>query len=96
MGAAYEKVWIFGDNFVHENKEFLHCLFRIGNTSFSASRSVPQSYIGRRFETEVFSNSANSSHIRSTLGRIRNLIASAMNKYTLLPKYIIVVIEMTF
>ena len=91
VSAAYEQLWIFGDNFVSESSDFLRRLFRMkSNTS---EVPAPKSYIANNFEVSVFANSANKTHMRSTLGRLRNLIMAAIKIKELLPKYIIIIIE---
>ena len=88
--AAYEQVWIIGDHFVHESHSFMDRLFRIGDATPALG---PESYVSMKYQTLIFSNSANASHMRSTLGRLRNLLVSVLNEYDRLPKYILLVIE---
>ena len=79
-----------------DSKEFLQRFFRTSEFTSDNSQTTPRSYIGERFKVSIFANSANRSHMRLTLGRLRNLIATALNNKTkvpLLPKYIIMVIE---
>ena len=77
---GYDRVWILGDNFVHESTGYLKKLFRLEKPSVVAAAATLASYIGQRYFAEIYSNMANISYLRSTLGRIHNLIATALNK----------------
>ena len=85
--GGYDNIWIFGD----------HIRDGVFIVPASLYGSGPECHtISREFiHRQLFANSANKSHLRSTLGRLRNLITTAMNPQSgrLLPKYIILAIE---
>ena len=88
--GAYEQIWILGDNFVHDSAAYITRLFGMEGAVLAPGE---QSYISKKYQVHLFKNSANVSHVRSALGRFRNLLASALNANDKLPKYIILVLE---
>ena len=89
--AAYENVWILGDCFVYDSTAFLHRYLKIRREAHEIAGS--KSYISDHYCTEIFASSSTTSLVRSSLGRLRNQFANALNKYDLLLKYIILAIE---
>ena len=90
--GGYDELWILGDSFVQESSSFLHRYMGIG---CNKPESPETSYIAQHLGVKLFANSANVSHMRSTLGRIRNIFTTALQPQNSdkLPKYILLVIE---
>ena len=90
-----------GDKFVYESTNVLKEFFRLENyependdqlAQKPTDGEAPTSYIARHYDVEVFA-SQGSKNSRSTLGRLRNIIVTALQEYDKFPKYILIILE---
>ena len=76
---GYDKLWLFGDKFLTKTyAQYQHLTER--GEGF---------YMTQYFDVQDFTSNASC----NLLARMRNLMVNAINRYTLLPKYIVVILE---
>ena len=82
-------VWFIGDNFAARTfrKYFSH------RTKRYEDEVIPESFVKTNYEFDIFYISKYSSATTNMLTRIQNTVARAINKNTLLPKYIVLALE---
>ena len=93
---------------MQDSKKFLRIYWQLDFPEFTdddleseRTSTVNSSYILDNYDVELFDASLTSiddvikpeGSIRSVLGKLRNSLVYAMNKYTKLPKYILIVID---
>ena len=83
-------MWIIGDRFVTKSFETLRKYLGIFGSQKENTRY--DSYIAEHLDMLVFTTDDDHT-VKSTLGRIRNALAMAINENDKFPKYIIVVID---
>ena len=83
---AYEKIWIFGDEFAFKSFE----------EYYMRQPGERQTYMKVHYDVSAFVNSEYASANNNALSRMRNLIVHAIQGQVLLPKMIVVVTDDDF
>ena len=103
--SGYESVWIIGDKFVQDSRKFLSKFWNLDFVDAEQdedSVGIPfTSYISEQYEIQIFDSKDTcidevlklDGTIRTVLGRIRNAIVYALNKFDKLLKYILLVMD---
>ena len=78
---GYDKVWLIGDDFVAQTYQ-----------QYFVRMETKDSYIKQNFEVSAFFNNALAFN-RSSIGRLQNALAAAINQQNILPKLVVYILE---